>query len=77
MDGVDLTDNTDIGDLSATFQIAYGRSNDSQYDLKGIIATNARLQGDAWTARVAYSVADDVNTIDEDIQAVVGYLYGS
>ena len=77
MDGVDLTYNTDIGDLSATFQIAYGRSKDSQYDLKGIIATNAMLQGDAWTARVAYSVADDVNIIDEDIQAVVGYLYGS
>ena len=77
MDGADITYNTDIGDMSATFQIAYGRSKDDQYDIKGIIATNATLQGDVWTARVAYSIADDVNIIDPDIQGVVGGLYAS
>lgn len=46
MDGVDITYNTDIGDMSATFQLAYGRSKDSQYDLKDILASNATLQGD-------------------------------
>lgn len=77
MDGVDITYNTDIGDMSATFQLAYGRSKDSQYDLKDILASNATLQGDTWTARIAYSLSNDVNIVDEDIQAVVGSLYGS
>lgn len=77
MDGVDLTYNTDIGDMSASFQIAYGRSKDEEYDLKGIIASSAMLQGDSWTARIAYSIADDVNIIDSDIQAVVNGLYNS
>lgn len=77
MDGIDLSYNTDIGDMSATFQIAYGRSKGEEYDIKGIVATNAMLQGDTWTARIAYSIADDVNVIDADIQGVVNGLYGS
>jgi hypothetical protein len=77
MDGVDLTYNTDIGDMSATFQVAYGRSKDDEYDIKSVIATNAMLQGDTWTARIAYSLSDDINVIDADIQGVVNGLYGS
>jgi hypothetical protein len=76
MEGVDLSYTTDIGDLSATLQLVYGRSTSELYDLKGIVSTTASLQADTWNAKVSHSIADDITVTDEDIKAALG-LYGS
>ncbi|MFT6154942.1 MAG: hypothetical protein ACJA1X_002305, partial [Bermanella sp.] len=76
MDGVDLSYSTDIGDLSSTTQLVYGRSTSELYDLKGIASLNSTLQADSWNAKLSYSIADDITVIDDDIIAALG-LYGS
>ncbi len=76
MEGVDLSYTTDIGDLSATVQLVYGRSTSEDYDLKGLVSTTGSLQADTWNAKLSYSLADDITVTDEDIKAALG-LYGS
>jgi hypothetical protein len=76
MEGVDLSYTTDIGDLSSTTQLVYGRSTSELYDLKGIVSLNSTLQADSWNAKLSYSIADDITVIDDDIIAALG-LYGS
>ncbi|MFT7111017.1 MAG: hypothetical protein ACI843_002694 [Psychrobacter glaciei] len=76
MEGVDLSYTTDIGDLSATVQLVYGRSTSELYDLKGLVSTTGSLQADTWNAKLSYSIADDITVTDEDIKAALG-LYGS
>jgi hypothetical protein len=68
MEGTDLSYTTDIGDLSATLQLAYGRSTSEDYDVKGIVGTTGTLKADTWNTKVSYSVANDITVTDEDIQ---------
>jgi hypothetical protein len=70
MDGVDMAYTTDIGDMSATLGLAYGRSTSAGYDLKEITAFNASLQADTWNARLAYSVSKVSITDDSIIGAL-------
>jgi len=76
MEGVDLSYNTDIGDLSATVQFVYGRSASESYDLKGLVSLNGSLQADTWNAKVSVSSAEDITVINPTIQDALG-LYGS
>ena len=75
MEGIDLTYNMDISDYTATFQLAYGRSLGTQFDLTDLISVNGVLQADTWSARAGYSAAS-VEVIDEAGIAALG-LYGS
>ncbi len=75
-EGIDISYNTDVGDLSATVQFVYGRSASTEYDLKGLVSLNGSLQADTWNTKLSYSVADDITVLSEDIQAALG-LYGS
>jgi len=76
MEGVDLSYNTDVGDMSATIQFVYGRSASDSYDLKGLVSLNGSLQADTWNAKVSVSSAEDITVINPTIQAALG-LYGS
>ncbi len=75
MEGFDLSYNTDIGDLSATVQFAYGRSTTEDFDLKGIMSLNGALQADTWNAKVSYSTSEIDITSESFTQAFA--LYGS
>jgi len=75
MDGADLTYSTDIGDNTATVQLAYGRSTGEEYDLKDIIALSAGLQADIWSVRLAYAVAS-LTSLDDDLTNAIA-LYNN
>ena len=76
MEGVDISYNTDVGDMSATVQFAYGRSTSESYDLKGLASLNASLQADTWNAKASYSSAAGTDVINETTKSALA-LYGS
>lgn len=75
MEGVDLSYNTDVGDLSAVVQLAYGRSKSDDYDLKDVLSVNAALQADTWNTKLSYSQSQ-TSVINEDTKTVLS-LYGA
>lgn len=63
MDGADLTYSMDVGDMTGTAQVAYGRVDTSTIQLEDVISVGFTLAGDDWQTRLAYSQADTISQL--------------